>query len=152
MTKERLSLKETQEKDIIVRNSGIIEFQFVEDPPDGNLAIAQGEKDIPFPIKRTYWINKLNRPEAVRGKHAHIELEQVIVCLNGSFTLHLDDGAKKQDIIMDSPYRGVILGKMLWHKMTDFSKDCVILVLAGDVYKEADYIRNYEDFLARLAQ
>lgn len=133
--------------DLFVNNSGVVRLQFFEDPPDGNLAIAEASKNIPFDIKRVYFINSLDNPDAIRGKHAHKHLKQAIFCINGSFTLELDDGSKKQRVKMDTPYAGVILDGLLWHKMTGFSEDCVILVFANARYDPADYIRDYEEFL-----
>lgn len=141
MKKDRIKLPK-----IKVKNSGIVNLHFYDDFPDGNLVIGEALKTIPFAIKRVYFINNLFNKNAERGKHAHKKLEQVIFCINGSFKLNLDDGKIKQSFLMDSPYYGVRLGTMLWHKMTNFSKDCVILVLAADYYKEKDYIRNYDDF------
>jgi|SRR3990170_246612 len=135
---------------INVKNSGIIKLQFFNDFPDGNLIIGESGKSIPFAIKRFYYINKLFSGKSIRGKHAHKKTEQIIFCLNGSFSLHLDDGRKKQSVKMDNPNWGVRLGRMLWHYMDNFSRDCVILVVANDYYKESDYIRNYEDFIQRL--
>ena len=135
---------------IKVVNSGIIKLQHFGDHPDGVLTIGESNKSVPFDIKRIYYINKLGNQEAVRGKHAHKKLEQIIFCINGSFKLKLDDGRKKQALTLKNPYFGVRIGPMLWHEMTDFSKDCVILVLADDYYKENDYIRNYQDFLKRI--
>lgn len=146
MLKERQSLKEISKGDLLVKNSGFIHLKYFEDYPDGNLAIGEGLKEIPFEIKRFYFINTLHHQEAIRGKHAHRNTEQIIFCINGSFTLNLDDGETTQTIAMDTPYVGVMLGKMLWHDMTDFSEDCVILVVANDVYKEGDYIRDREEF------
>lgn len=143
---ERLSSPNIGER-ISVRNSGVIPLQYFEDYPDGNLAIAEVGKNIPFNIQRVYFINGLHRPEALRGKHAHRELEQIIFCINGSFTLKLDDGRSKQDVRIDTPYVGVRLGPLLWHEMTNFSPDCVILVFANDHYKEEDYIRDYGEFI-----
>lgn len=134
-------------KKINVKNSAIVKLQSYNDFPDGNLIIAEGKKNIPFNIKRVYCINDLFNKQAIRGKHAHKKLEQIIFCLNGHFTLNLDDGKKKQKILMNNPYYGVRLGPKLWHTMSKFSKDCVILVLANNYYKESDYIRNYNDFI-----
>jgi dTDP-4-dehydrorhamnose 3,5-epimerase-like enzyme len=89
----------------------------------------------------------LSNSKAVRGFHAHKKLEQYIFCLSGSFRLLLDDGDIKQSILVDSPYYGIRLGAGLWHSMKKFSRDCVILVLASDYYDEADYIRNYDEFI-----
>ena len=131
---------------IKVKNSGVIPLQFYNDFPDGNLVIAEVQKNIPWPIKRVYFINNLFNKTAKRGLHAHKKLEQVIFCINGSFRLKLDDGRTKQEIVMDNPYYGVRLGPRLWHDMSNFSNDCVILVLAADHYKETDYIRDYQQF------
>ena len=135
------------QSEIRVVNSGWVEIQYVGDYPDGSLGIAEAGKNIPFEIKRVYFINNFGETEAVRGKHAHRKLRQVIFCISGTFDLELDDGEKRQTIKMDCPYRGVILGQMLWHTMANFSKDCTILVLADDLYDESDYIRNYNDFM-----
>lgn len=131
-----------------VRNSGLVPLKFFKDLPDGNLFIAEARRQIPFDIKRIYFINTLANPKAVRGKHAHKALEQVLFCINGSFVLHLDDGRKTQRIRVNDPAIGVRLGPMLWHTMSSFSYDCVILVLASDWFDEADYIRDYAKFVA----
>lgn len=133
-----------------VKNSGLVPIKFFKDLPDGNLFIAESGRQIPFPIKRVYFINTLANPKALRGKHAHKQLEQVLFCINGSFVLQLDDGAKKQNIRLNDPAVGVRLGKMLWHTMTSFSYDCVIMVLASDHFDEKDYIRDYDTFLAAV--
>lgn len=135
-------------KKIRVRNSGLVTLQHVEDYPDGNLYIGEALRNIPFKVKRFFLIKDFDNANVVRGKHAHKKLEQVIFCVNGSFSLHLDDGKRKQKIKMDNPCIGVILGQLLWHEMGGFSKDCVILVVADDYYKESDYIRDYEEFLS----
>jgi len=134
-------------KKIKVKNSGIIKLQFFNDFPDGNLVIGEGKKNVPFNIKRVYFINNLFNKKAIRGKHAHKKLEQIIFCVNGHFTLTLDDGKNKQKILINDPYCGVRLGPKLWHTMTKFSSDCVILVLADNYFKENDYIRDYCKFL-----
>lgn len=137
-------------KTVKVKNSGIIKMQFFNDFPDGNLVIGEAEKNIPFKIKRVYYINNLYNKNAIRGYHAHKKLDQIIFCINGSFVLKLDDGKNKQKIVMNDNYYGVRLGPLLWHTMEKFSSDCVILVLASDYYKEGDYLRNYDDFIKYL--
>lgn len=133
--------------EIKVKYSGLVELQFFNDFPDGNLVIGESNKNIPFDIKRIYYINSLYNKAAVRGKHAHKELEQIIFCVNGNFTLMLDDWNHKQKILMNNPASWIRLWPKLWHEMMEFSPDCVILVLANDYYNEKDYIRNYDDFL-----
>jgi hypothetical protein len=135
-----------------VKNSGFIDLKFVKDLPDGNLYIAEGQKQIPFDIKRVYFINNLANPAAVRGKHAHRKLNQAIFCINGSFVLHLDDGENKQKITLNDASRGILLGPLLWHTMASYSYDCVMLVLASDAYKESDYIRDYDEFKTITSQ
>lgn len=135
---------------IRVRNSGLLDLRCFKDPPDGNLYIAEAHRHVPFAIQRAYFINNLSNRIAVRGKHAHRRLTQAIFCISGSFTLHLDDGQTKQRLLLNDPARGVLLGPMLWHTMSAFSYDCVILVLASAAFDEADYIRDYAEF-CRLA-
>jgi hypothetical protein len=132
---------------IKVKHSGIVRLQFHKDLPDGNLFIAEDQKHIPFEIKRVYFINSLANPKAVRGYHAHKTLEQTLFCISGSFTLSLDDGTTKQRIKMNDPSFGVRLGPLLWHTMSSFSYDCVILVFASASYEKSDYIRDYNEFL-----
>ncbi len=132
---------------IVVKNSGSVFLKKYYDDRDGSLIIAEAQRDIPFDIKRVYYINNLENCISIRGKHAHHKLQQVIFCINGSFTLHLDDGLTKQDVLMNRDNVGVILGPMLWHEMLDFSSGCVLLVFASDYYNESDYIRDYATFL-----
>ncbi len=137
-------------KKIKVKNSGVVKLKFFNDFPDGNLVIAEAKKNVSFEIKRVYFINNLFNKRSVRGKHAHKTLEQIIFCVNGYFKLHLDDGRNKQNIMMDDPYTGIQLGPRLWHEMSNFSSDCVILVLASDYFKEDDYVRHYGEFLSYI--
>lgn len=132
---------------IIVRNSGYIKLKSIKDDSDGLLTVAESGNDIPFDIKRVYYITNLENFVSIRGKHAHKELEQVLFCINGSFHMILDDGTNTQKILMNKLNEGVILGKELWHEMTDFSAGCILLVFASDHYIESDYIRDYETFL-----
>lgn len=132
---------------IEVKNSGYVKLKLIRDERDGNLVILESLKDIPFEVKRLYYITNLENSVSVRGKHAHRQLEQVIFCIQGSFTLGLDDGITKQKILMNQVNVGIRLGKMLWHTMEDFSSGCVLLVVASDYYNESDYIRDYDEFI-----
>ncbi|HAT03317.1 MAG TPA: fatty-acid oxidation protein subunit alpha [Candidatus Magasanikbacteria bacterium] len=135
-------------EEIKVKKTGIIKLQSIKDGFDGVLSIAECGRQIPFDVKRTYYIyNLINHRDVIRGKHAHKSLKQVIFCINGSFVLSLDDGTNKQEIVMDDPTVGVYLGPELWHTMTNFKNNCIMLVLASDWYNESDYIRDYEEFL-----
>lgn len=133
---------------IIVKNSGRVLLKRFVDDRDGVLCIMNSMKEIPFEIKRVYFINNLDSSDSIRGKHAHRELRQVIFCINGSFTLTLDDGTIQQDILMKQENMGIMLEPMLWHTMHDFSSGCVLLVAASDYFDESDYIRNYDEFLS----
>ena len=117
----------------------------------GSLVSVDLTTGLPFEIKRAYYIFG-TKPEVSRGFHTHKTLHQVAVCLSGSFMLVLDDGEKREDVLMDSPFRGVDLPPMLWHEMYAFSPDCVLLVLASDYYNESDYVRNYSDFKGMISR
>jgi hypothetical protein len=137
--------------EISVKNSGIVLLPQISDDRDGVLNIMEVGKNIPFDIKRVYYINHLENCVSERGKHAHKILEQVIFCINGSFILSLDDGKRKQDILMNRSNQGVILGVDLWHTMHHFSSGCVLLVIASDIYRESDYIRSYDAFISYVS-
>jgi hypothetical protein len=137
---------------IRVRHSGLLRLQCYKDLPDGNLFIAEAQRQVPFAIQRVYFINSLANHAAVRGKHAHRALEQALFCVSGSFTLQLDDGTTRQRLRVNDPAYGVRIGPMLWHTMSAFSYDCVILVLASAAFDESDYIRRYDEFLASVRQ
>ena len=116
----------------------------------GNLYAGEALREVPFPIKRFYVIRDVPGSEIVRGGHAHREVEQAIFCLNGSFELHFDDGSAKWKATVNDPSAGLHLKTGVWHHMTKFSPDCVILVVASDYNDEADYIRNYDEFLRHV--
>ena len=126
--------------------SGYVELQRIYDGRDGHLCVMEAERQVPFAVKRVYYINGLENCVSVRGKHAHKSLRQVIFCIHGSFILTLDDGVRTQSIHMYRDNVGVILDPGLWHTMHAFSSGCVLLVVASDYYDEADYIRDYDTF------
>jgi len=133
---------------ITVRNSGFIPIKRIADARDGVLCIGEAGRDLPFEIKRFYYITHLENAHSVRGRHAHRTLWQAIFCVSGSFVLGLDDGTTRQEVPMWQNHLGVLLGPRLWHTMHSFSAGCVLLVLASDYYDEADYIRDYDAFTA----
>lgn len=112
----------------------------------GQLVAIEELKSIPFDIKRVYYMYNTTS-KVIRGKHAHKKLQQVMICLNGFCKLHLDDGEEKQTIDLNSPNEGIYITNNIWREMSDFSDDCVLLVLASEYYDENDYIRDYQDFL-----
>lgn len=122
-----------------------INLKVFKDKSDGVLYIAEGAKEIPFEIKRVYFIDKVGR-NSLRGFHAHKKLQQVIFCLRGSFELDLYTGKTQRKLILDSPEHGIYIGPKVWHSLKRFSKDCLVAVFASDYYKESDYIRDFVKF------
>lgn len=126
----------------------LIEFKTLGDDR-GNLISLEENKNIPFDIKRVYYLFG-TKDGVSRGFHAHKELKQIAVCLTGSCKFIMDDGKEKEEILLDSNSKGLLVDVMQWHEMYDFSENCVLMVLASDYYDESDYIRNYENFLGLL--
>jgi hypothetical protein len=129
-----------------VRNSGWLQLEKIDDGDDGNLCILEELRNVPFAIKRVYFINRLANCLSVRGKHAHRELRQAIFSISGSFVLTLDDGEHEQDVLMYRDDVGILLEPGLWHVMHSFSSGCVVLVAASHYFAEEDYIRDYEEW------
>ena len=110
----------------------------------GNLSVI--EKDIiPFDIKRVYYLYDIPS-DSTRGGHAHVELQQFLIALSGSFDVVLDDGTSRKVITLNRPYKGLLIPNGIWRELENFSAGAVCLSLVSDVYKEEDYIRNYKDF------
>ncbi|HHR6080931.1 TPA: sugar 3,4-ketoisomerase [Providencia alcalifaciens] len=122
-----------------------IEFKKLGDER-GSLISLEQHKNIPFEVKRIYYI--FGTKEGVsRGFHAHKNLEQVAICLKGSCRFLLDDGKNKEEIVLNDPSIGLYISNVTWREMHDFSEDCVLIVLASELYDESDYIRDYNEFL-----
>lgn len=113
---------------------------------NGNLTVVENGATLPFDVKRVYYIYDVPGGES-RGAHAHKELEQLIVAASGSFTVTLDDGKSKRSFFLNRPYQGLYVKPGLWRDLVDFSSGAVAMVLASDVYKKEDYIRDYSDFI-----
>ncbi|MGO4999070.1 sugar 3,4-ketoisomerase [Oceanisphaera sp. W20_SRM_FM3] len=128
-------------------------LEFINFPPlgdeRGSLVALEADNTVPFDIKRVYYIFNTQAGVA-RGFHAHHNLKQVAVCVTGKCRMVLDDGKTREDVWLDSPTKGLLIGDLVWREMHDFSEDCVLLVLASEHYDEADYIRDYEEFLRCL--
>jgi len=123
----------------------ILTFPIIGDSR-GSLIALEIFQDIPFDIKRVYYIfDTLNGVS--RGFHAHQNLKQVLVCVKGSCQILLDDGNSKDNIVLNNPHTGLFIEDLVWREMHDFSDDCVLLVLASEHYDESDYIRDYDEFL-----
>lgn len=111
----------------------------------GNLSVVEGNKDIPFEIKRVYYLYDVPGGEG-RGGHAHKTLQQLIIAVSGSFTVVLDDGSEKRSFLLNKPYEGLLINPGMWRTLKDFSSGAVALVLASEYFDEDEYIRNYPEF------
>lgn len=112
----------------------------------GALVALEQDKNIPFEIKRVYYLFK-TKAGVRRGFHAHKALKQVAIAVRGSCRFLLDDGTEKVDLLLDNPAQGLLIDSCIWREMYDFSDDCVLMVLADQPYDESDYIRDYDEFL-----
>lgn len=111
----------------------------------GYLSVIEGGMDIPFEIKRIYYLYMV--PEAARGAHAHKELKQLLVATSGSVDITLDDGKEKKTFHLDRPWKGLLIVPGLWRDLDNFSGGTVLMCLASEKYDERDYIREYDEFL-----
>ena len=114
--------------------------------PRGNLTVAEQFKNVPFGIKRVYWVYDVPGGES-RGGHAHKECKEFIIAVSGSFHVTLDDGTSKKTYLLNHPYQGLFVDTNTWRTLDDFSSGAVCLVLASEFYEERDYIREYGEFL-----
>lgn len=112
----------------------------------GGLVVAETCKNIPFDLKRLYYIFDA-KSDVPRGFHAHKELHQIAFCIKGKCKMLMNNGFAKEEVWLDQPNKGLQIPPMIWHEMHDFSEDCVLLVLASEHYDESDYIRDYADFI-----
>ena len=115
----------------------------------GNITIIEGNKDVPFNIKRIYYLYDIPGGEE-RGGHAHKELFQLIVAASGAFDVVLDDGQNKKIVTLNRPDFGLIIVPGIWRELINFSSGAICLVLSSEIYSEADYIREYDDFNKRI--
>ena len=115
----------------------------------GKLISLENLKEIPFEVKRVYYMFD-TLPNESRGFHAHKNLEQIIIAIDGACTFLLDDGTRKEKVLLNRPDVGLYIGKNIWREMHDFSYGCKLVVLASDYYDEKEYIRNYDEFLKSL--
>jgi len=122
----------------------VIEFPVVADYR-GNLTFIEENRHVPFEIKRVYYLYDVPTG-ATRGGHAHIELEQVIIALSGSFEVIIDDCYTRKRIFLNRPHYGLYISPGIWRELVNFSSNSVALVLASMPYDEKDYIRDYETF------
>lgn len=131
----------------MIENIQIIEIPKIT-APDGRGNLSVVEKDIlPYPIKRVYYLYDVPS-NSTRGGHAHIELQQCLIALSGSFTVVVDDGKERKEILLNRPDKGLLIPNGIWRELIEFSAGAVCLSLVSAAYDEADYIREYEAFLS----
>jgi hypothetical protein len=126
----------------------LVQLDKISDPR-GNLTFIESNQQIDFEIKRVYYLYDVPAG-ADRGGHAHHELHQLLIAASGSFDVTLDDGHRKQKFTLNRPNVGLFISHHIWRELNNFSSGSICLVLASDVYKESDYIRNHDEFLAKV--
>ncbi len=112
----------------------------------GSLIACEQSHNVPFDIRRVYYIFDTD-PTAIRGKHAHKQLEQILICISGSCQVLVEENHQKKTYNLNSPTQGLYIGGLVWREMFNFTPGSVLVVLASQYYNEADYIRNYHEFL-----
>lgn len=128
-----------------IHDCKLIDLRKISDPR-GNLTVIEGNGDVPFDIKRVYYLYDVPGGES-RGAHAHKALSQLIIAASGSFTITLDDGQEKKSYNLKRSYYGLLVVPGIWRDLDDFSSGSVLLCLASEHYDENDYIRDYDEFL-----
>lgn len=128
-----------------IHDCKLIDLRKISDPR-GNLTVIEGNRDVPFDIKRVYYLYDVPGGES-RGAHAHKALNQLLIAANGSFSVTLDDGKEKVTYNLKRSYYGLLIVPGIWRDLDDFSSGSVCLCLASEHYKMEDYIRDYDEFL-----
>lgn len=131
-----------------LKNCLLIDLPKVQDPR-GNLTFVEGQRHVPFVIKRVYYLYDVPGG-ATRAGHAHKKLQQVLIAISGSFDVLLDDGSEKARFHLNRSYTGLYIYPLTWRVIDNFSSGAVCLSLVSDFYDETDYYRNYADFLDAL--
>lgn len=128
-----------------IYDCGVLELDRHHSSRKGNLTVIENGIDIPFNVKRSYFLYDVPGGES-RGGHAHKELYQLIIAVSGSFSVTLDDSQTKRTFILNHPYQALYVSPGIWRTLDDFSSGAVCLVLASELYDENDYIRTYQEF------
>jgi dTDP-4-dehydrorhamnose 3,5-epimerase-like enzyme len=111
------------------------------------IAVEEYSTEFPYPIKRIYYLYE-TKYEVTRGTHAHRELKQLLICLHGKCNVILDNSHERVDVLLDSPDKAILLEEPIWRDIYHMSSDCVLMVLASDIYKPEDYIHDYDGYVS----
>nr|WP_296156238.1 FdtA/QdtA family cupin domain-containing protein [uncultured Blautia sp.] len=126
-------------------------FQFsVKGDERGSMIVIEGGVDIPFDIKRMFYIYGSDT-SVIRGQHANRESEFILINVHGTSKVKLRDGEEERIVVLDTPMKGVYIPRMVWKDMYDFSEDSVLLVLASTHYTADEYVRNFGDYVSEVA-
>ena len=112
----------------------------------GNITIVEGQKNVPFDVKRIFYLYDIPSGEE-RGGHAHKKVSQLIVAASGAFDVLLNDGENKKVVSLNRPDYGLMVVPGVWNQLMEFSSGAICMVLASGVYSEQDYIRSYDEFI-----
>jgi hypothetical protein len=132
-------------KHTTVYDCSILELPKIDNPA-GSITSINAEVNIPFEIARVYYLYDVPGGSS-RGGHAHKELEQLIVAASGSFDVILDDGANRRTVHLNRPYSGLLMPRMIWRELVNFSSGGICLVVASQKYEPADYIRDRQNYI-----
>ena len=127
-----------------MNNYSVIQISSVSNN-SGQLYVLEKQDMLPFQIKRVYYITNVAK-KTIRGKHAHKQLKQLMMCVGGSCDIMLDDGKEKTKVTLDNPGKLLYIQPCMWREIINFSDNATLIVFASAEYDEKDYIRNYGDF------
>lgn len=133
-----------------MEDNQILDFN-VRGDERGKLVIVEGNQDIPFDIKRIFYIYGSDK-DVVRGQHANRESEFVLINVSGSSKVRVTDGKNEKIFVLDKPHTGIYIPKMVWKDMYDFSEDSILLVLASEHYDGAEYIRDFDEYVKEVSK
>ena len=129
-----------------MEDCSIIELEKHHSDRKGNLSVVENGVTLPFDVKRVYYLYDVPGGES-RGSHAHRNLSQLIIATSGSFTVTLFDGVNRKSFTLNRPYQGLLVRPGMWRDLDNFSSGAVCMVLASEVYREEDYIRDFDEYL-----
>lgn len=132
-----------------VEKCRLIEFQKCDDNR-GKMSVIEGSKNIPFDIKRIFYTYDIS-DDVKRAEHANRKSEFIFICLSGSALVTVDYGNEKEQFVLNNPSIGLYIPKMLWKDISNYSKDCVMLILSNEYYDSSEYIKDYNEYLKEIS-